>query len=116
MAVKLIGGGRAIKVCDRCGGVDDHPRHIQAGTVAGETPFPAARDEVLEAVLVNVEKLGLDAKDRARLVRDLTDQTSTEKHIDCCAADGCLTCAPQVSGADGKTGKAMLDHIQGKKG
>lgn len=33
-------------------------------------------------------------------------------HLDCCALiKGCVSCAEQVEGADGKTGQAMREHV-----
>jgi hypothetical protein len=100
-----IGGGRALRVCDLCGGVDDHPRHVIAGTA--EDAFARPSDEIVNKVLD-----AAPAGDRARLVRDLTDTTSSDRHLDCCAAAGCPTgtCGPQVGDAPG-IGKKMLDHL-----
>lgn len=100
-----IGQGRVLRVCDLCGGVDDHPRHVLAGNDEGSFPQP------LEAILNRVMDAA-PAADRARLVRDLVDTTSSDRHLDCCAADGCPTgtCGPQVAGAPG-VGAQMLDHL-----
>lgn len=100
-----IGEGRALRVCDLCGGVDDHPRHV----LAGNEPDAFARpgDEIMSRVLD-----AAPAEDRVRLVRDLVDTTSSDRHLDCCAAAGCPTgtCGPQVAGAAG-AGRKMLDHL-----
>ena len=114
-----IGGGRALRVCDLCGGVDDHPRHVIAGTVprnlsTGENgevspgPFGGPSDEIIDRVLDAAPR-----DERARLLRELQDTTSSDRHLDCCAAAGCPTgtCEPQVFGAKGKTGKAMMTHL-----
>jgi hypothetical protein len=100
-----IGEGRVLRVCDLCGGVDDHPRHVIAGTE--RDAFTRPSDEVLNKVLD-----AAPADDRARLVNDLLDTTSSDRHLDCCAAAGCPTgtCGPQVAGATG-TGRKMLDHL-----
>jgi hypothetical protein len=115
-----IGTGRLVRVCDLCGGVDDHPRHVIAGTLGknlatGEssgTPtdvFPAPSEDIVQAVLD-----AAPAADRARLIRDLMDTSSSDRHIDCCAAAGCpdSTCTVLASGSRGKTGKAMLSHLE----
>ncbi len=101
-----IGDGRALRVCDLCGGVDNHPRHVIAGDL--EDAFPAPTDDIINKVLD-----ASPAEHRARLLRDLTDTTASDRHLDCCAAAGCPTgtCGPQVAGAEGKTGAAMLDHL-----
>lgn len=100
-----IGEGRVLRVCDLCGGVDDHPRHVIAGTE--RDAFTRPPDEILNKVLD-----AAPAEDRARLVNDLLDTTSSDRHLDCCAAAGCPsgTCGPQVAGAPG-TGKKMLNHL-----
>lgn len=114
-----IGGGRALRVCDLCGGVDDHPRHVIAGTIprnpitgeSGEVPpglFPAPTDEIIGKVAGTALP-----EDLGRLMRDLMDTTSSDRHLDCCAAAGCPTgtCGPQIADAKGKTGKALLGHL-----
>ena len=105
-----IGGGRRLRVCDLCGGVDDHPRHVIAGQQS--EAFPAATGEVLRKVLAATADLPTDEQDR--LLSDLMDTTSSDRHFDCCAAAGCPadTCGPQIAGAKG-TGKAMLTHVMG---
>jgi len=102
------------RVCDLCGGVDDHPRHVVAGVIGDAHPV----DESLrQAIADNIEDLRAAGKvDMAtvlRLGRDFDDTTSQDRHLDCCAAAGCPsgTCGPQLVGADGKTGAALRKHI-----
>lgn len=104
-----IGNGRILRVCDLCGGVDDHPRHVIAGT--GVDVVEAPGDDIVNAVLDNAP-----AAERARLLRDLQDTTSSDRHLDCCAAAGCPTdtCGPQVDGTPG-TGRKMLDHLTSQR-
>jgi hypothetical protein len=101
-----IGDGRTLRVCDLCGAVDDHPRHVIAGheTEAFDRPSDDIVNKVLDSAPV---------AERARLVRELTDTSSSDRHLDCCAAAGCPTgtCGPQVAEAKGKTGAAMLQHL-----
>lgn len=106
-----IGSGRVLRVCDLCGGVDDHPRHVIAGTSGGPAVVTAPTDEVLGKVTAAVA--GMDSGAAARLLRDLMDTSSSDRHLDCCADAGCPTgtCGPQVADAGGKTGKAMLVHL-----
>jgi hypothetical protein len=105
MATKNIGDGRPLRVCDLCGGVDDHPRHVIAGTTRGVF---SPSDGALERVLSEAPR-----DQQTRLVRDLLDTTSSDRHLDCCAAAGCPdgSCGVMVEGADGKTGADMLDHL-----
>ncbi len=100
-----IGDGRALCVCDLCGGVDNHPRHVLAGGDAGTYPKPG--EDILNRVLDAAPK-----EHRARLVNDLVDTSSSRRHLDCCALAGCptQTCGPQVKDAPG-TGEAMLEHV-----
>jgi hypothetical protein len=104
-----IGNGRVLRVCDLCGGVDDHPRHVIAGQQPGT--FTAATGEVLRKVLAATAGLPTDEQDR--LLSDLLDTTSSDRHLDCCAADTCPDglCGRSTAGADGKTGKKMLEHV-----
>lgn len=109
MPTTNIGDGRALRVCDLCGQVDDHPRHVIAGHDA--EAFPRPFDDIVNRVLE-----AAPSAERARLVRELTDTSSSDRHLDCCAQAGCPTdtCGPQVAGAEGKTGAAMLRHLTGQ--
>lgn len=104
-----IGGGRVLRVCDLCGGVDDHPRHVIAGT--DQDAFTRPSEEIIAKVIASAppEEVG-------RLVGELVDRTASDRHLDCCAAAGCPTgtCGPQVAGAPG-VGQQMLDHLVGQE-
>lgn len=100
-----IGQGRVLKVCDSCGGVDDHPRHVVAGAEPGAAVVGPPTEYMVEKVLE-----AAPPEDRARLLRDLMDTSSSEHHIDCGAAAGCPACVPQAAGAPGP-GQPMLDHL-----
>lgn len=106
MTTANIGGGRVLRVCDLCGGVDDHPRHVIAGN-ASEV-YPAPSDEIVASVGAAAPQAEV-----GRLMRDLLDTSSRDHHIDCCAAAGCpdRTCDVQIEGAGSKTGKAMMTHL-----
>lgn len=101
-----IGNGRLLRVCDLCGGVDDHPRHV----IAGGPPdvFTQPSDEILTRVLA-----AAPAAERARLIRDLMDTSSSDRHLDCCREAGCPdgTCNTQTTGAETKRGEALLTHL-----
>lgn len=108
-----IGGDRPVRVCDLCGGVDDHPRHTISGTIPGAETFPAPGQATVDRVLDSAP-----SGEAARLLADLYDTTSSDRHLDCCAAAGCplaaddpSNCANRTDGAGGKTGKAMLAHL-----
>jgi len=103
-----IGDGRALRVCDLCGGVDDHPRHVLSGNVANIFPIPSGA--MARRVMANAAHLPEAEQDR--LLAELVDTASSDRHLDCCAAAGCPTntCGLQVVDAPG-TGAAMLEHL-----
>ena len=106
-----IGGDRPLRVCDLCGGVDDHPRHSLAGTIPGDDRFAGPSQDVVDRVLDTAS-----AEDRSRLLRDLYDTATSDRHLDCCAAAGCpgegeFNCANRIAGAEGKTGADLLAHL-----
>jgi hypothetical protein len=102
-----IGGGRLLRVCDLCGGVDDHPRHVLAGGTADvyQPPAPAIVERVVEAA---------PSDELARLLGDLFDRSSQDRHMDCCRAAGCPdgTCDAVTRGAEDLRGAALLEHLQ----
>lgn len=100
-----IGGGRILRVCDACGGVDDHPRHTLTGP---PDAFDAVPDEIVTKVLDNAP-----ADERVRLLRDLQDTSSIELHRDCCRARGCPDgdCDRLTAGAEDLRGADLLDHL-----
>jgi hypothetical protein len=108
-----IGGGRALRVCDLCGGVDDHPRHSIAGTIPGLSVYPAPSDVVVNRVLDLAP-----VAERARLLRDLQDTSTTDRHLDCCREAGCplpaddpSNCANRTAGAHDARGAELLEHL-----
>jgi hypothetical protein len=101
-----IGKGRALQVCDACGGVDDHPRHVIAGSAGAITGTPTP--EIIRKVMTSAPD-----EDSDRLIADLLDTGSLTLHRDCCRDQGCPTgeCATLLEGWNGKPGAAMLNHI-----
>jgi hypothetical protein len=75
MATANIGGGRVLRVCDLCGGVDDHPRHVLAG--GGSDIYPAPSDEIVGKVAA-----AAPPEDHGRLLRELTDTSSRDLQLD----------------------------------
>ena len=104
-----IGKGRILRVCDLCGGVDDHPRNMLVGS-AEQDPFPRPSEDIMNAVLKNAP-----VAERGRLLSELLDQTTSDRHYDCCAASGCSheACRQIVAAAGGKTGKALHAMLTG---
>lgn len=107
MSSANIGEGRVLKVCDLCGGVDDHPRHIGGHAGGGVANVVAAPSDEMVNKVLDVAP----AEDRARLLRDLNSTAVTEHHYDCGRDAGCEFCSTFAAGAKG-TGKAMLDYIK----
>lgn len=104
-----IGDGRALRVCDLCGGVDDHPRHVIAGTPGRQNiTIAAPSDDILTKVMTAAPEA-----ERGRLVRELMDTSSTDRHMDCCRDAGCPdgSCNTQTAGAEDLRGAALLDHL-----
>lgn len=110
MTVVMIGNGRALRVCDLCGGVDDHPRHVIAGAAAA---FEPPSDEIVTAVLTNAAAADVDSHTLARLLRDLHSVAAQDRHMDCCRQAGCPTgaCDQQTAGVESAIGAALLDHL-----
>lgn len=90
---------RPVRVCDICGGVDDHPRHVLGGSDPGA--FPVVNRDAVRSVMRNAD-LTDDVKEQA--VGDLSDMSSQYRHMDCCRAVGCPTgdCdrVPDLRGSD----------------
>lgn len=100
------GEGRPLRVCDLCGGVDDHPRHSFGGPVTGV--FRPPTDEVVEKVLANAP-----ADQRGRLLRDLMDTSSLDLHKDCCRDAGCPTgtCNEELAEVGDLRGAELADAL-----
>jgi hypothetical protein len=103
----MIGDGRALRVCDICGGVDDHPRHVLAGGGVADV-FDPPSEAVLQRVIDNSPE-----GEMARLVRELMDRSSQDRHMDCCRAVGCPDgiCNVQTVGAENLRGAELLEHL-----
>lgn len=103
-----IGGGRALQICDLCGGVDDHPRHQLAGGIPGVYEQPAP--EIVTRVVQNAPE---DQRDR--LIAELLDTGTTSRHLDCCRTAGCPgdSCDERTAGAERLRGGDLLNHLMG---
>jgi hypothetical protein len=104
-----------LRVCDLCGGVDDHPRHVIIGTEQGQDIIAPPTDEIIAKVVEAApqEHVG-------RLLRDLMDTTASDRHLDCCRTVGCPqpaddpnNCANKTKGAEDLRGADLVDHIIG---
>jgi hypothetical protein len=83
MATTKIDVPRPIRVCDVCGGFDDHPRHV-IGHAANEAP--AVDQAVVKALAVHVD---FTTDEGGAAIADLMDTTLQLRHMDCCASVGC---------------------------
>lgn len=104
-----IGEGRPLRVCDLCGGVDDHPRHVIAGPSL--EVFPRVSDDIVDKVLASAPEA-----DRGRLLRELLDTGSSDRHLDCCRDAGCPTddCNQTTADAEHLRGAELLDHLMAR--
>lgn len=77
---------RPFRLCESCQQVDDHPRHRLA-TAAGGGATPA---DVMSKAITEASAAGHDL---TFLLEQSRDDSVLDKHMDCCAADGCSLCA-----------------------
>ncbi|MEU1810956.1 hypothetical protein [Micromonospora aurantiaca (nom. illeg.)] len=110
-----IGDGRPLRVCDLCGIVDDHPRHSIVGAVPGQELVAAPTDQVIERVTASAP-----TSERARLLRELLDTSTSDRHLDCCREQGCPlpaddpnNCGNRTRGAESKRGGQLLAYLTG---
>lgn len=102
---------RPMRLCDSCGQVDDHPRHVFA-TAPGDSPTTA---EVASAALRSVRE---DEALHTEIMRQIQDTSTTVKHMDCCRADGCPdgACDQVLAGvAEGTIGTKLVKHLTSGK-
>ena len=96
---------RPMRICDVCGQVDDHPRHIVA--------FPPDTLPVNQAQLAAVLDMDwLTSEERAKIVADIVDTSTQLRHMDCCTTVGCPDGTCDVHSND-LTGAALLAEILG---
>lgn len=95
---------RPLRMCDSCGQVDDHPRHVHS---ASDGDFPVS-DEIAQKALENAPSTAY-----ADILRQVRDDTVVQKHMDCCAADGCPggSCNVFVAQAQGKQGDDLVKFL-----
>lgn len=74
-----------MRMCDICGQVDDHPRHIHAAAVGEAT----TTQEVAKAAMRHILKLKDNGEALALAVAHMQDSTTRMAHMDCCVEAGC---------------------------
>lgn len=95
---------RPVRMCDACGGVDDHPRHVFA-FADGDGKSDAA---IAAAALRNASE-----EDAPAIMAQIQDNSTTMRHMDCCREAGCPdgTCNTVTAGAEDKRGPALVKHL-----
>lgn len=94
---------RPVRVCDVCGGVDNHPRHV----ISVDDATPPSK-ELVDKIVKNAAKAsGASLSD---LLSDLYDRTLQLRHMDCCRSVGCPSgdcdSLPDIQGSE------LLMHIK----
>jgi len=104
------------RVCDICGGVDDHPRHSFSGVINDNWPVDESLSGTVSANAEQAFHDGLVSFEEANaIICAYGDTTSTDRHIDCCASAGCPLagtidgCDIRAARAAGGTGQVMVD-------
>lgn len=95
---------RPVRMCDSCGVVDDHPRHV-----VGYAPDDAVTAARVGALAIQ----NASDADREAIIAQVQDTSTTMKHMDCCRADGCPdgTCYAVTAGAEQLRGYDLLNHL-----
>lgn len=106
---ELEAPARPVRMCDGCGGVDDHPRHTHG--LGPEDPNPTSP----EIAKLAIENAGEHLEAIITQVRDVATQV---KHMDCCRADGCPdgTCHLVTAGVEDLRGYDLVDHLVNRPG
>lgn len=89
---------RPLRLCDLCGGLDDHPRHVIDGVTIGKPS-----DETLE--MFDLSGAPVSA------IEQLFSPTVRVRHIDCCAAAGCPVCQVTEKATEGKRGDELIKLV-----
>lgn len=86
---------RPYRICEKCLQVDNHPRH-RLVTAPGEG---RTDPEVMNKALQEAAAAG---RDLTALLEQARDDSSLDKHMDCCAEDGCNLCAEVLANVGDK--------------
>lgn len=96
---------RPIRMCDSCGQVDDHPRHVFA-----HAPGDGSTDATVGVQALDAAP---DEASKAAVITHIKDDSTTMRHMDCCRQAGCPdgTCNVVTAGAESKRGDALVKHL-----
>lgn len=98
---------RPYRLCESCFQVDDHPRHTLV-TAPGKGATPP---DVMSKALTEASEAGYDL---TGLLNQAQDNSRLDKHMDCCAADGCNLCAEVLAGSKAQHGLALAKELAPK--
>lgn len=101
---------RPVRLCESCLQVDDHPRHVTATAPGDGKTDP----EVAARALQEAAEAGHDL---TYLIAQVQDDCELDKHMDCCAADGCQVCAETLEsvGEKDRHGLALAKALSPKE-
>lgn len=104
------GPAPALRVCDGCGLVDDHPRHALTGADPDGVTRPS--QELIGKVVA-----GGYPPEVTALAIDQLNEPGLYLHLDCCLERGCPdgTCVRQTAGAEDLRGGDLRDHLMSLK-
>lgn len=97
---------RPVRMCDACGGVDDHPRHVLALVQGDGATSPELANKALD---------NAPAEHRDAVMAQIMDTTTLMRHMDCCREAGCPdgTCDQVTAGAEDLRGPELVSHLTG---
>lgn len=90
---------RPLRYCDVCGGLDDHPRHVRQ--IGKSEPDLVLSSEFLDGL----EQGPITA------IAQLVDPRKHVRHMDCCAAAGCVVCQETEVANGGRRGRELIDFL-----
>ena len=98
---------RPTRMCDECGGVDTHARHVFAY---------AGGEGVTSAEAANLALKNAGDEHRMTVLQQVQDNTTVMRHLDCCREAGCPdgTCNQVTAGAEDLRGDDLTKFLTGE--
>lgn len=93
---------RPLRLCDICGGLDDHPRHV----------FAVAPDDANVPPPEYTEQADVTGAP-LKAVAQLLNPGTKIRHMDCCAEAGCVLCQATEAELGGVRGQELIDALLG---
>lgn len=99
---------RPLRMCDVCGLVDDHPRHVFGYGPEDDVQTPV---DAADQAIANAQAVGGDAL--RNVVAHIRDNSTQMRHMDCCRAVGCPdgSCGVVTAGAEDARGMDLVAHL-----